>query len=95
MRHVLRIVMAVAAAGLAFAAPASADADTNGYLQAMVPQYTFLTPQQLLSAAGTVCSATQAGKTSADIVQQLQKEFLIGVPEAVDITRAAVVYFDC
>lgn len=89
----LRALIAGAAMSVAFAAPATADADA--YLQVLQDRYTSLTPQQLLSEGRAVCNAISNGMHSTDALGMVQNHLGVSVPAAGDIVSAAVVHLGC
>src|SRR5690242_5705007 len=91
--NALRVVIAGAAALVAFAP--SAAADTAGYLQALVPTYNNVTPQQLLTAGNNACNSIRGGMNSTNAVLQVQREIGVSIPAAGDIVSAAVVHLGC
>jgi uncharacterized protein DUF732 len=89
----VRVLIPAMATSLMFAAPASAD--SAGYLQALVPTYNLVSPQQLLSEGAKVCSAIDSGMNATDAVQMVQKDLGVSIPASGDIVSAAVVHLGC
>ena len=88
-----RIASVAAAMSLAFASPAVAD--SGEYLQRLLPFYTNLSAEQLLSEGARVCDAVRSGMTSPNAVMMVQRDLGVSVSAAGDIVAAAVVQLDC
>ena len=89
----LRALIPAVATSLMFAAPASAD--SAGFLQALVPTYNSVSPQQLLSEGQKVCSALNSGMNATQAVQMVQDDLGVSIPASGDIVSAAVVHLGC
>ena len=99
MATTFRVLAAVGAAMLAFAAPAAAD--ESEYLGVVQPKFgAFLTTQQLLSEGNRVCAASKNGTIAPDLVTMVQNDLRVdgqkvAVGVAADIVAAAVVHYGC
>jgi uncharacterized protein DUF732 len=86
-------VTSVSAFAVMAAAPAQADEAT--YLQRLLPNYTFLSPQQLLAEGDRVCRAERSGIPSSDSVNMVYRDLAVSMTAATDIVRAAVLDLGC
>lgn len=93
MIYMTRVLMAVVAASVAFAAPAAADQDD--YVRTLQTRYVFLSEQQLVSEGSKVCNAINGGMTAADAVIMVQNDLGVSIPAAGDIVSGAVVQLGC
>lgn len=91
--NALRILTVAVATPFVFAAPAAAD--PASYLQTLMPTYTNVTGEQLLSAGMNACSAMRGGMNGPQAVQMVQDDIGVSVTAAGDIVAAAVVHLDC
>ena len=89
----LRVAIAAAAMSLAFAP--SASADSAGFLHAVAPAYTNVSPEQLLAAGNHACNSIRAGMNSTNATLQVQNEIGVSMPAAGDIVSAAVIHLGC
>ncbi|OBG15000.1 hypothetical protein A5765_10255 [Mycolicibacterium celeriflavum] len=75
------------------AAPVQADEAT--YLEQLLPDYTHLSPQQLLAEGYRVCQVERSGNNSPTAVDMVYKDLGVSLTAATDIVRAAVVHLGC
>ena len=93
MRQLFGLLMAVAAAAVAFAAPASAD--QAEFIRKIQSQYVFLTTDQLISIGHKICAAARSGVPASDNVMMVRDELGMSVPGAGDVVSIAVVELGC
>ncbi len=94
--HSLRffwLSLAAVASVIALAAPASAD--QSAFLHAVQDRYTFLTPQQLITAGNEACAFTSRGGLAENAVTMVREDLDISVSAAYDIVSAAIVELGC
>ncbi|KUI00630.1 hypothetical protein AU188_19510 [Mycobacterium sp. IS-3022] len=70
-------------------------ADEATYLKELVPTYTHLSPEQLLTAGYRVCHAERSGINSPTAVDMVYEDLGVSLTAAGDIVRAAVVHLGC
>ena len=93
MRHLFGLLMGVAVAAVAFAAPASAD--QAEFVRKIQSQYVFLTTDQLVSIGHKICAAARSGVPASDSVMMVSRELGMSVPGAGDVVSTAVVELGC
>ena len=93
MTYAIRVLIAVCASSVAFAAPAAADQD--GYLQTLQPLYVNLSAQQLLDEGAKVCEVISSGNPSPTATVMVSKDLGISLAASLDIVSAAVAELDC
>ena len=89
MAHIARVLIAVAVAGIALAAPAAADQEE--FVRPLAIRYVFLSEQQLLSEGAKVCSSIGGGMNAADAAIMVRNDLGTSVSAAGEIVSAAVV----
>jgi hypothetical protein len=87
----LGALSAVPAIGLA--APAAADSGT--YLQALAPNYAYLSDSQLLSAGNQACANARAGVPASDNTIIVSKHLGISTSAAYEIVVNSINHLGC
>ena len=72
MKYMVRALLTVIAAAIAFAAPAAASEDE--FVRTMQTRYVFLSEQQLRSEGARICSVLRSGAPSADAVIMVRND---------------------
>ena len=93
MINAIRVLMAVLATALTFAAPAAADQDS--YLLRLQPQFVYLSAQQLLDEGARICGVLSSGQSSPNAVVMVTKDLGISISAALEIVSAAEGELDC
>jgi hypothetical protein len=93
LKYLVRVLLAVMAAAVAFAAPAAADEDE--FVRTMQISYVFLSEQQLRSEGARICSVLRSGAPAADAVIMVRNDLGISVSAAGEIVSAAVLHLGC
>lgn len=93
MRHLFGLLIAVAAAAVAFAAPASAD--QAEFVRKVQSQYVFLTADQIIAAGQKICAAAANGVPASESVMMVRDDLGMSVPAAGDVVSTAVVELGC
>ena len=93
MRHLVGVLTAMAAAAVAFAAPASAD--QAEFVRKIQSQYVFLSADQIIAAGQKICAATRSGVPASDAVMMVRNDLGMSVSAAGDVVSTAVVELGC
>lgn len=88
-----RVLVPVAAAAMAFAAPAAADENT--FVQTLQTRYVFLSAEQLTAAGAKICNILGSGVPASDAVTVVRDDLGVSVSAAGEIVSLAVVELDC
>jgi hypothetical protein len=91
--YIVRVLVAVAAAAVAFAAPAAADENT--FLKTLQTKYVFLSEEQLSSEGAKICSTLGSGVPASDAVIMVRDDLGVSISAAGEIVSLAVVELDC
>ena len=93
MKYMIRVLLAVIAAAVAFAAPAAASEDE--FVRTMQTAYVFLSEQQLLSEGARICSVLSSSATATDAVIMVRNDLGVSISAAGEIVSAAVLHLGC
>ena len=86
-------MLAVIAAAVAFAAPATASEDE--FVRTLQTRYVFLSEQQLRSEGAKICGVLGSGVPASDVVIMVSNDLEASISAAGEIVSAAVVQLGC
>jgi hypothetical protein len=93
LKYMVRVLAAVIAAAVAFAAPATASEDE--FVRTLQTRYVFLSEQQLRSEGAKVCGALGGGVPASDVVIMVSNDLETSISAAGEIVSAAVLQLGC
>jgi hypothetical protein len=87
------VLVALSAAALGFAVPASAG--EQEFVQSVQTRYAFLTDQQLRAEGAKVCSSVRGGMPGSNATQMVRDDLGVSVSAAANIVSSAIVELGC
>jgi hypothetical protein len=93
LKYLVRVLLAVIAAAVAFAVPAGASEDE--FVRTLQITYPFLSDEQLRSEGARVCSVVRSGAPAVNAVMMVRNDLGVSTSAAGEIVSAALLHLGC